>query len=122
MQAFYLSPNNARDRQIAGRITTLYRAALEDDEQILPASLNQFTRFFLANKDLGFPRITLTPDSTIRVRWIRGEGDFVAIEFTGESDAKLVTEIPGLVPRMRFSREPLANIIEAVQAMGGSFA
>jgi hypothetical protein len=121
VQAFYLSPNKPRDRQIAERITALYRAALEEGEHILPTSLNQFTEFLLENKDLGFPRITLTPDGTIRVRWIRGEGDFVAIEFTGEPDAKLVTEMPGLVPPMRFTREPLASVIAAVKAMGGSF-
>lgn len=122
VQAFYLSANKPRDRHIAERITTLYRAALEEDEHILPASLNQFTQFFLANKGLGFPRITLTPDGTIRVRWIRGDGDFVAVEFTGEPDAKLVTEMPGLVPPMRFSREPLVDVIAVVKALGGSFA
>lgn len=121
VQAFYLSNNKSRDRKIADRITALYRDALAEGEHIYPASLKQFTQFFLKNKDLGFPRITLTPDETLRVRWIQGKDNFVAIEFTGEPDAKLVAEIPGLVPPMRFSREPLANVIAAAKAMGGSF-
>ena len=121
VQAFYLSNNKSRDRKIADRITALYRDALAEGEHIYPASLKQFTQFFLKNKDLGFPKITLTPDETLRVRWIQGKDNFVAIEFTGEPDAKLVAEIPGLVPPMRFSREPLANVIAAAKSMGGSF-
>jgi hypothetical protein len=122
IQALYLSSNTPRDRQIAERLTALYRAALDEDETIRPASISQFTEFFLTHPDLGFPRITLTPNGTIRARWIRGHGDFVAIEFTGKAEAKLVAEIPGLVPPMHFSRAPLTNIVGVVQSMGGSFA
>jgi hypothetical protein len=122
IQALYLSHNTPRDRQIAERLTALYRAALEEDETVHPASISQFTGFFLAHPELGFPRITLTPDGTLRARWIRGQGNFVAIEFTGKPEAKLVAEIPGLVPPMHFSHVPLTNIIAIVQDMGGSFA
>lgn len=121
VQSLYLSDNKRRDRLIADRITALYRDALEEDERIYLPSLRQFTQFFITNKDLGFPKITLTPDETLRVRWIKSADKFVAIEFTGESDAKLVAEIPGLVPPMRFSREPVANVLAVARAMGGSF-
>jgi hypothetical protein len=121
VQTLYLSNNKRRDRLIADRITALYRDALEEDERIYLPSLRQFTQFFITNKDLGFPRITLTPDETLRVRWIEAADKFVAIEFTGEPDAKLVAEIPGLEPPMRFSREPVANVLAVARAMGGSF-
>ncbi len=122
VQAFYLSPNKARDRQIGERITALYRDALEEGERIYAPSLRQFTQFFLTNKDLGYPIITLTPNETLRARWIRSKDEFVAIEFTGEPDAKLVAEIPGLVPPMHFSRQSVADVVEVVRAMGGSFS
>jgi hypothetical protein len=121
IQSLYLSNNKQRDRLIADRITALYRDALQEDERIYLPSLRQFTQFFITNKDLGFPRITLTPDETLRVRWITAADKFVAIEFTGECDAKLVVEIPGLAPPMRFSREPVANVLAVARAMGGSF-
>jgi hypothetical protein len=94
IQAFYLSQNRPRDRQIAERLITLYRAAIEEDETVRPASITQFRAFFLAYPELGLPKITLTPDGTLRARWIQGPGNFVAIEFAGEPNAKLVTEIP----------------------------
>jgi hypothetical protein len=125
IQALYLSPNGGpRNRQIATRLTALYRAALEEDETIRPASITQFKNFFLANPDLGLPKITLTPDGTLRARWIQGSGNFVAIEFTGEQNAKLVAEIPrnnGLTAT-HFGSEPLENILEVAQGMGASFA
>lgn len=122
IEAFYLSNNRPRDRQIADRLTSLYRDALAEDEHILPPSLSQFTQFFLNHPDLGFPRITLTPEGTLRARWIQGPGNFVAIEFTGEPNAKLVAEIPGLEPPIHFSTELLTNIVAMARAMGGSFA
>jgi len=124
IQALYLSHNTARDRQIAARLITLYRAALEEDETIGPASISQFKEFFLAHPELGLPKITLTPDSTLRARWIHGTGDFIALEFTGEQNAKLVAEIPrdnGLIAT-HFGSEPLENIIAVAQGMGASFA
>jgi hypothetical protein len=120
VQALYLSQNRPRDRQIAGRLTALYRDALEEEETIRPGSIAQFKQFFLNNKDVGFPRITLTPDGTLRVRWIQGEENFVAIEFTRKPEAKLVAEIPGLVPPMHFGTEPLDNIVAVARDLGGS--
>jgi hypothetical protein len=124
IQALYLSHNGPRNRQIASRLTALYRAAIEEDETIRLASITQFKNFFLANPELGLPKITLTPDGTLRARWIQGAGDFVAIEFTGEQNAKLIAEIPrdnGLTA-MHFGSEPVKNIIEVAQRMGASFA
>jgi hypothetical protein len=124
IQALYLSYNAPRDRQIAGRLTTLYRATLEEDEVIRPASVGQFKNFFLAHPELGLPKITLTPDGTLRARWIHGKGNFVALEFTGEPNAKIVAEIPrdkGLTAT-HFGSEPLTNIIPIAQGMGASFA
>jgi hypothetical protein len=124
IQALYLSHNNLRDRQIAERLTALYRDALEEDEIIRPASITQFKDFFLAHPDLGFPKITLTPDGTLRARWIQGKGNFVAIEFTGDPNAKLVAEIPraNSLTATHFASEPLENIVAVAQAMGASFA
>jgi hypothetical protein len=124
IQALYLSPNTARDRRIAGRLVALYRAALEEDETIRPSSISQFKEFFLAHQELGLPKITLTPDGTLRARWIHGTGDFIALEFTGVQNAKLVAEIPrdnGLIAT-HFGSEPLNNIIAVAQGMGASFA
>jgi len=124
IQSLYLSKNCPRDRQIAARILALYRDTLAEDERILSASLRQFTDFFLAHPDLSLPRITLTPDGTLRVRWIQGEGSFTAIEFTGKPLAKLVAEIPreqGLTAQ-HFSREPVTHILSVARAIGASFA
>jgi hypothetical protein len=124
IQPLYLSSNTSRDRQIADRITALHRDALADDEHILPASLHQFTDFFLTHTELGIPKITLTPDGTLRARWIHGPKHFVAIEFTGEPRAKLVAEIPrddGLTASY-FAAEPISDIVSAIRALGASFA
>jgi len=124
IQAFYQSHNNPRDRQIAERLTTLYRDTLTENESILADSVAQFAAFFLKHRDLRLPRITLTPDGTLRVRWIQGAGNFTAIEFTGEPVAKLVAEIPresGLTAR-HFSSEPVNNILSIARAIGASFA
>jgi hypothetical protein len=93
IEALYLNHNTPRDRQIADRLTALHRDALAEDERILPDSITQFRDFFLQHRDLGFPKITLTPDGTIRVRWIHGAQNFIAIEFTGKV-VKLIAEIP----------------------------
>jgi hypothetical protein len=119
IQAFSLSNNRPRDRQIAERLTSLYRDALAEDERILPASLSQFTQFFLNHPDLRFPRITLTPGSTLRARWIHGPGNFVAIEFIGGANVELVAEIPGAVPSIHVSTEPLTNVVAVARRMGG---
>jgi len=123
IQSLYLSDNKPRDRQIATRIIALYRDALAEDERILSASLRQFVNFFLAYPDLGLPRITLTPDGTLRVRWIQGAGNFMAIEFTGEPLVKLVAEIPregGLSARY-FGVEFVDDILLSARAIGASF-
>lgn len=124
IQSLYLSDNRTRDRQIATRITALYRDALAEGEHILSPSLRQFANFFLAHTDVGFPRITLTPDGTLRARWIQGKDSFTAIEFTGMPLAKLVAEIPrehGLTARY-FSSEPVDTILPFARAIGASFA
>lgn len=124
IQALYLSSNTSRDRKVADRITALYRDALADDEHILPASLSQFADFFLANPEVGLPKITLTPDGTLRARWIHGPKEFVAVEFTGEPLAKFVAEIPrdhGLTAP-HFASEPLKNIVSVIRAIGASLA
>jgi len=123
IQALYLSSNWPRDRQIAERITALHRDALAEDERILADSLSQFTTFFLTNPNVGLPKITLTPDGTLRARWIHGPGNFVAIEFPGGPLAKMVAEIPrdnGLTAR-HFSSEPVTNILSIAHAIGALF-
>ena len=123
IQDLYQSSNLPRDRQIAERITVLHQDALGEDQQILPGSLRQFADFFLTHPGLGMPKITLTPDGTLRARWIRGPRNFVAIEFTGEPLAKLVSEIPRQdnLTASHFSSEPLKNIVSVACAIGASF-
>lgn len=122
IQALYLS-GVPRDRQIAERLTTLYRDALAEDEVILPESLGQFRDFFLNHSDFGLPKITLTPDGMLRARWIHGPGNFAAIEFTGHPLVKLVAEVPrGSVTARHFSSEAVENVVSTACAMGASFA
>jgi hypothetical protein len=123
IQSFYLSLNRPRDRQIAERITTLFRDAVADAEQILPASLAQFTAFFLTHAYLKLPKITLTPDGTLRARWINGVEDFVAIEFTGDRLVKLVAEVPREEGQTAsyFATELVESAIKVGQAIGATF-
>jgi hypothetical protein len=123
IQSLYLSRNTPRDRRIGERITALHRDALAEDETMGADSLAQFAAFFLKNPGLGFPKITLTPDGTLRARWICGPGDFVAIEFTGHALAKGVAEIPrdGETARYFFS-ESLRTIVDSAYKIGASFA
>lgn len=124
IRSLYLSASQPRDRAIATRITALYRDALAEEERILSASLRQFTAFFLAHPDLGLPKITLTPDGTLRVRWIQSAGSFTAIEFVGGEVAKLVAEIPRGegVTAQHFIREHIQHIIEVARAIGAKFS
>jgi hypothetical protein len=124
VQSFYLSANKPRDRRIVERLIDLHQVALNEDERIAPASLAQFTRFFLENPELALPKITLTPDGTLRARWINGRENFVAIEFTGQPLVKLVAEVPreGGLTAHHFANEPLESIIPIARAIGGSFA
>lgn len=123
IESLYLSNNRPRDRQIAERIIALHRDSLDEDERIIYASLHQFAKFFLAHPDLSLPKITLTPDSTLRARWIQGVGSFTAIEFTGKPLVKLVAEIPrqhGLTGK-HFSAEPVDDILSCARAIGALF-
>jgi hypothetical protein len=123
IQKLYLSSNTKRDRQIAKRLTALYGEAVDEYQQVVPESVSQFTDFFLSHPDASLPKITLTPDGTVRVRWIHGSGSFVAVEFTGKPLAKLVAEVPrehGETSK-HFSSELLDNIPSLAQAIGASF-
>ncbi|HUY13590.1 MAG TPA: hypothetical protein VMX16_08170 [Terriglobia bacterium] len=124
IQALYQSHNSPPARQIPDRLTALYRDAYAENQSIVADSVSQFADFFRNHRDLGLPKITLTPDGTLRVRWIHGPGNFTAIEFTGKPLAKLVAEIPregGLTARY-FTTEPIENILTAARAVGASFA
>lgn len=116
--------NNPRDQQIAERLSVLLRDAAEEGEEILAGSVSQFRDFFLMHGQLGLSKITLTPDGTLRVRWIHGEGHFFAVEFTGKPLLKLVAEVPrkqGLTAQ-HFSSEPIENVVAFAQAIGASLA
>jgi hypothetical protein len=114
MRSLYLSTTQPLNRAIARRIISLYRDALAEDEHMLSASLRQFTAFFVAYPGLGLPKITLTPDGTLRARWIQRAGSFTAIEFVGGEVAKLVAEIPREegVTAQHFIREHIKHVIK----------
>ena len=122
-QALYLSNNNPRDRKIADRLTTLRHIATDEDQHILPSSMTQMASFFLNHPALALPKITLTPDGTLRARWIKGPNNFVAIEFTGSPTAKLVAEIPveNNSTATYFSTQPLKTVVSTAQRLGASF-
>ena len=123
ISSFYLSKNEPRDQQIANRLNTLYQDTLMEDERVLSVSLRQFTEFFLTHPDLNLPRITLTPDGTLRVRWLQGAGNFTAIEFIGGRVVKLVAEIPresGETAKY-FGIELIGKIRSVVETIGASF-
>jgi len=122
-QALYLSSNNPRDRQIADRLTALRHIATEEEQHILPSSMTQIASFFLRHPDLALPKITLTPDGTLRAHWMKGPTNFVRIEFTGLPTAKLVAEIPveNNSSATYFSSQPLKTVVSAAQRLGASF-
>lgn len=123
IQRLYLNQRNSRDRRIAERLTTLYRDALAEGEKMQPASVRQFAEFFIAHAALGLPKITLTPDGTLRVRWIAGPGNFAAIEFTGNSLVKLVAEIPrDSATAQYFGSELVSHVVRVARDLGASFA
>jgi hypothetical protein len=116
--------NSARDRQIADRLEALSLDAESEDQAVAPNSVVQFRDFFLNHRELAVPKITLTPDGTLRVRWIRGSGNFFALEFTGGGLAKIVAEIPrehGLTAKY-FASEPISGIIDFARAIRASLA
>lgn len=124
IQSLYLSRNEPRDRQIAQRLITLHRDAIAEDETILADSLSQFTAFFLLRSDLSLPKITLTPDGTIRARWIHGPRNFAAIEFTGRPLVKLIAEIPrgNGQTAQHFSYDYIANVVSLAHSVGAPLA
>lgn len=122
IQDLYLSQNQ-RDRQIAERLKCLYRDALEEGEKMRTDSIGQLCKFFLDNRDVGVPKITLTPDGTLRARWIHGAGNFIAIEFTGKSLARVVAEMPRNNETANyFFSESIENVVLNARAVGASFA
>ena len=123
IQALYLSHNQPRDRQIAERITNLHRIVLGEGEQISAGSLEQFTEFFRKEPELAFPRITMTPDGTLRARWIQDREHFVAIEFTGKPLVRLVAEVPrdGGQTASYFASEPFEGVVVASRKLGARF-
>src|SRR5437763_5193920 len=76
--------DQARDRRIGERLAELHRDSSAEGEIIHGESTRQFLSFFLTHPLLGLPKITLTPDGTLRARWIKGPGNFTAIEFIGD--------------------------------------
>jgi hypothetical protein len=122
-QALYLSSNNPRDRQIADRLTTMRHIATEEEQHILPSSITQMAAFFLNHPSLALPKITLTPDGTLRAHWMKGPRNFVRIEFTGSPTARLVAEIPddNNFTATYFSSQPLKSVVAAAKRLGASF-
>lgn len=120
IEKLYLSHNTPRDRRIADRLTALYRDAISEGESIRARSVAQFADFFLQHIQLGVPKITLTPDGTLRSRWIQGPGNFLALEFTGGTFAKMVAELPRAngETAQYFCHEELNNVLRIGEAMG----
>jgi hypothetical protein len=123
IQTLYLSRNHPRDRQIAERITDLHRVVLGEGEQISAESLEQFTEFFRDEPELAFPRITMTPEGTLRARWIHDRDHFVAIEFTGKPLVRLIAEVPrdGGQTASYFGSEPIESVVAASRKLGACF-
>ncbi len=123
IERLYLNQHNPRDRRIAERLKMLYRDALAEGEKMQAVSITQFTDFFVKHKKLGMPKITLTPDGTLRVRWIAGPGNFTAIEFVGGKLVKLVAEIPrdGETAQY-FATDLFSNIVSIARGFGAQLA
>jgi len=123
IQALYLGRSDHRDRQIAERLTALYRDALAEDEKLQTGSVRQFASFFVDQPGVGLPKITLTPDGTLRARWIAGPGNFTAIEFTGAPLVKLVAEIPrNGATAQYFGYELMSAVVQIARDIGATFA
>jgi hypothetical protein len=91
---FYQRLASNRDRKIADRLSALSKDAQDEDEYMVPSSLGQLIEFFQQNLNVAIPKITLTPDGTLRARWINGPNKFLAIEFTGGMLVRVVAEVP----------------------------
>jgi hypothetical protein len=123
IQRLYLNQSSLRDRRIAERLTTLYRDALAEGEKMLAGSVRQLADFLINHTWVGLPKITLTPDGTLRARWIAGPGNFTAIEFTGTALVKLVAEVPrGDTTAQYFASELVSNVARVARDLGAPFA
>lgn len=122
IEKLFLSQNMPRDRRIADRLTALYRDAISEGESIRAGSVAQFANFFLQHVQLGVPKITLTPDGTLRSRWIQGPENFLAIEFIGGRFARIVAELPRANGETAtyFCYEELNNVLHIAGAMGAA--
>lgn len=94
VSAFRSGRNQPRDRQIADRLEELGSDALDEGERILLPSIDQFRAFFLDKPGLALPIITLTPDGTLRARWMRSADEVFAVEFTGEPLLRILSRVP----------------------------
>lgn len=83
IEALYQSTNRPRDQRIASRLCDLYADAMNEGEEIISSSIDSFKEFFLQSTTLSLPKITLTPDRTLRVRWIFDTKNYIALEFLG---------------------------------------
>lgn len=118
----YLS-GSLRNRQIADRLIALHRDTISEGDQVDPKSISQFADFFIGNRDTEVPKITLTPDSTLRVRWLHGSGNFIAIEFTGKALVKVAAEVPREEePARYFFSESVDKVVSVGRAIGALFA
>jgi hypothetical protein len=118
----YLTSNSERDRLIAKRLATLYADAIDEQQHVVPESFSQFAMFFLKYPDVARPKIMLTPDGTVSAHWIHGPDDFVAIEFTGKTLAKIMAEVPreNGVTSKHFNSELPERIPSLAAAIGAS--
>jgi hypothetical protein len=122
IKQLYLNSNRGCDRRIAERLTLLYRDAVAEGEKIQTGSVMQFAEFFIAHDWMRIPKVTLTPDGTIRVRWIAGKGNFIAIEFTGAELVKVVAEVPrGDGHAQYFANEDIKRVARFGRDIGARF-
>jgi hypothetical protein len=120
IERFYLSATQ-RHRKIAERLTILYRDALEEEEVIKQSSLSNFAEFFFSNPHISLPKITLTPDGTLRTRWIQPRS-FIALEFLGSRTVRAVCELPrGDEKGSFFWTEPMSTVVGSAHSLGATF-
>jgi hypothetical protein len=89
-----LAANDARNRAIVDRLGAIAADAREEGDAIRPLSVAQLAGFFVEHPEVPVPKITMTPDGTLRARWIKGPGHFVAIEFLGRNEVRILAEVP----------------------------
>lgn len=82
MQALEATALHAgRNTRIALRLMELYLDACGEKEHIITASLRACVLFFLHCPELLLPKITLTPDGTLRAHWRVGMSEAYSVEF-----------------------------------------